>query len=45
MALLNARHASVDFFEPIHAELLQDLRTWCDEDESVSVRLFHGAAG
>jgi len=45
VALLNARHQAVDFFEPIRAELLQDLRTWCEEDEPVSVRLFHGAAG
>ncbi|WP_157232399.1 tetratricopeptide repeat protein [Hyalangium minutum] len=45
VALLDARHASVDFFEPIHAELLQDLQSWCGEDEPVSVRLFHGAAG
>lgn len=45
MALLNVRHAFVDFFEPIHAELLQDLRSWCDEEEAISVRLFHGAAG
>jgi nucleoside phosphorylase len=45
MALLNARHLSVDFFEPIRSELLQDLRAWCEEEEPVSVRLFHGAAG
>ena len=45
LAVLNARHVFVDFFEPIHAEVLQDLRSWCDEEESVSVRLFHGAPG
>lgn len=45
VALLNARHALVDFFEPLHAEVLQDLRSWCDEEEALSVRLFHGAAG
>jgi hypothetical protein len=45
VALLNARHQAVEFFEPIRSELLQDLRTWCEDEEPVSARLFHGAAG
>ncbi|HYH96123.1 MAG TPA: hypothetical protein VD972_09130, partial [Hyalangium sp.] len=45
VALLNARHRYVDFFEPIRSELLKELRTWCEEEEPVSARLFHGAGG
>ncbi len=44
-ALLNARYQFVDFFSSIRSALLRDLQAWCEEDEPVSVRLFHGEGG
>ncbi|MFY0567443.1 tetratricopeptide repeat protein [Archangium lansingense] len=44
-ALLDARYRFMPFFEQGRAALLQDLRAWCEEQEPVSVRLFHGAGG
>ena len=44
-ALLDARHRFVPFFESGRAAMLQDLRTWCEEQVAVSVRLFHGVGG
>jgi len=44
-ALLDARYGFVPFFELGRSALLQDLREWCDGDQPVSARLFHGAGG
>jgi tetratricopeptide (TPR) repeat protein len=44
-ALLTARHRYVPFFEQVRAELLGELRAWCDREEPVSARVFHGAGG
>jgi nucleoside phosphorylase/tetratricopeptide (TPR) repeat protein len=44
-ALLTARHRYVPFFEQVRAELLGELREWCDHEEPVSARVFHGAGG
>ncbi|NMO15818.1 tetratricopeptide repeat protein [Pyxidicoccus fallax] len=44
-ALLSARYRYVPFYEPVRAELLRELRAWCDDEEPVSARVFHGAGG
>jgi tetratricopeptide (TPR) repeat protein len=45
VALLNVHHQFIDFSGSIHPELMQEIQSWCAEDEPISVRLFHGAAG